>query len=63
MSDYLKERDTQRKREYQRKWRAEHRDSVRAAQMRYWMKKAEERDRQPAGDPEPESETVTPCTV
>ena len=64
MNDYLKERDTQRKREYQRKWRAEHRDSVRAAQMRYWMKKAaEERDRQPAGDPEPEPETVPPCTV
>ncbi len=42
MNDYLKEREAQRKREYHRKWRAEHRDSVRAAQMRYWTKKAEE---------------------
>ena len=42
MNDYLKEREAQRKREYHRKWRAEHRDSVRAAQMRYWAKKAEE---------------------
>ncbi len=42
MSDYLKERETQRKRDYHRKWRAEHPESVKAAQMRYWTKKAEE---------------------
>ena len=44
MNDYLKEREIQRKREYHRRWRAEHRDSVQAAQMRYWMKKAEEKN-------------------
>ena len=42
MSDPMKEREIQRKREYHRKWRAEHRDSVNAAQMRYWTKKYEE---------------------
>ena len=42
MNDYLKEREKQRKREYHRKWRAEHPESVRAAQLRYWTKKAEE---------------------
>lgn len=40
MDDYLKDREIQRKREYHRKWRAEHRDSVKAAQVRYWTKKA-----------------------
>ncbi len=29
-------------REYHRKWRAEHREQVHAAQMRYWAKKARE---------------------
>ncbi len=42
MNDYLKEREKQRKREYHRKWRAEHPDAVKAAQMRYWTKKAQE---------------------
>ena len=42
MSDYLKDREIQRKREYHRKWRQEHPESVRAAQLRYWTKKAEE---------------------
>lgn len=42
MNDYLKEREIQRKREYHRRWRAEHPESVKAAQMRYWAKKAEE---------------------
>ena len=28
------------KREYHRKWRAEHPEQVEAAQLRYWMKKA-----------------------
>ena len=42
MNDYLKERETQRKREYHRKWRAEHPEAVRAAQVKYWTKKAKE---------------------
>ncbi len=42
MSDYINERELERKREYHRKWRAEHRDSVAASQLRYWSKKAEE---------------------
>ena len=42
MNDYVKERQAQRKREYHRKWRAEHPESVKAAQMRYWAKKAAE---------------------
>jgi len=28
--------------EYMRKWRADHPEAVRAAQMRYWAKKAKE---------------------
>lgn len=36
------EHDIQRKREYHRKWRAEHQESVKAAQMRYWTKKIAE---------------------
>lgn len=31
---------TANRREYYRKWRAEHPERVRAAQMRYWLKKA-----------------------
>ncbi len=42
MSEYLKERDKQRKREYHREWRAKHPESVKAAQIRYWMKKLAE---------------------
>lgn len=42
MNDYLKERERKRRREYQRKWRAEHPESVKAAQVRYWTKKAAE---------------------
>ena len=30
------------KREYYREWRKNHPEAVRAAQLRYWMKKAEE---------------------
>lgn len=30
------------RREYMRKWRAEHPEQVRAAQKRYWTKKAEQ---------------------
>ena len=29
------------RREYMRKWRAEHPEAVKAAQVRYWAKKAE----------------------
>ena len=29
------------RREYMRRWRAEHPESVKAAQVRYWAKKAE----------------------
>ena len=42
MNDQKNEYEIQRKREYHRKWRAEHPESVKAAQMRYWAKKAEE---------------------
>ena len=42
MTDYLKERETQRKREYHREWRKKHPESVKAAQVRYWTKKAAE---------------------
>lgn len=42
MAEYSKEYEIQRKREYHKKWRSEHKDSVKAAQMRYWIKKAEE---------------------
>ena len=42
MNDYIKERDIQRKREYHREWRKKHPESVKAAQMRYWTKKAAE---------------------
>ena len=42
MSEYLKERERQRKREYHREWRKKHPESVKAAQMRYWAKKAAE---------------------
>lgn len=39
------------RREYMRKWRAEHRESVRAAQQRYWLKKAAEQQTQEQKDP------------
>ena len=42
MNDQKTEYEIQRKREYHRRWRAEHPESVKAAQMRYWAKKAEE---------------------
>ena len=42
MNDYIKEREIQRKREYHREWRKKHPESVKAAQMRYWTKKAAE---------------------
>jgi hypothetical protein len=42
MSDYARERKLKKKREYYRKWRAEHPEAVKAANVRYWAKKAEE---------------------
>ena len=42
MNDYITEREIQRKREYHREWRKKHPESVKAAQMRYWTKKAAE---------------------
>ena len=42
MSDYLRERRLEKKREYYKKWRAEHPESVKAAQDRYWMRKLAE---------------------
>ena len=56
MNDYLKEREIQRKREYHRKWRAEHRESVIAAQERYWLKKAAERRSQEQASHFPEQQ-------
>ena len=37
----MTEYEIKRKREYHRKWRQEHKESVRAAQLRYWIKKVE----------------------
>ena len=42
MSEYIREREIQRKREYHKKWRAEHPENVKAAQVRYWSKVAAE---------------------
>lgn len=42
MSDYVREQKLKRKREYYRKWRAEHPESVREANIRYWARKAAE---------------------
>ena len=42
MSENIKDREIQRKREYHRNWRKNHPESVKAAQVRYWAKKAEE---------------------
>ena len=40
MTEYVRERQLKKKRDYYRKWRAEHPESVRAANIRYWTKKA-----------------------
>ena len=42
MTEIMKQREIQRKREYHREWRKKHPESVKAAQMRYWAKKAAE---------------------
>ena len=42
MTDYAKEKRLEKKREYYRRWRAEHPESVRASQAKYWARKAAE---------------------
>jgi len=42
MTEYARERHLQKKREYYRKWRAEHQESVKRSQAKYWNRKAEE---------------------
>lgn len=42
MTEYARERHLQKKREYYRKWRAEHPESVKRSQAKYWARKAEE---------------------
>ena len=41
MKEVLTEQEKQRRREYHRRWRAEHPENIRAAQMRYWTRQAE----------------------
>ena len=40
MKEVLTEQEKQRRREYHRRWRAEHPENIRAAQMRYWTRQA-----------------------
>lgn len=42
MNEYMEQRIKERKREYYRKWRAKNPEKVRAAQIRYWQKRAME---------------------
>ena len=42
MHENQNERKTPDRREYHRKWRAEHPEATRAAQLRYWSKKVAE---------------------
>ena len=64
MSDYLEQRIKERKREYYRKWRAEHRENVKAAQMRYWAKQAAEaRSMDPAADAAPTATVAGERTI
>ncbi len=42
MSEYTREKQLKKKREYYRKWRSEHQDSVKTSQAKYWARKAEE---------------------
>ncbi len=41
MSEHKNERKAPDRRDYHRRWRAEHPEKVKAAQMRYWTKKAQ----------------------
>ena len=42
MTEYARERHLQKKREYYRKWRADHQESVKRSQAKYWARKLEE---------------------
>ena len=42
MSEISRDQKIQRKREYHREWRKNHPEAVKAAQLKYWTKKAEE---------------------
>lgn len=64
MDTYLEQRIKERKREYHRKWRAAHPESVRAAQERYWAKKAlESRNMDPAADTAPTATVAGERTI
>lgn len=45
LKDEMTEQEKQIRREYHRKWRAEHPENVIAAQCRYWERKIQERNR------------------
>jgi len=64
MDDYLKQRERERKREYFRKYRAAHPEKYKAAQMRYWAKKAlESRNMDPAADTAPTATVAGERTI
>lgn len=42
MESIMEQRKKEKKREYFRRYRAEHKESIRAAQIRYWNKQAQE---------------------
>ncbi len=42
MSEYAREKQLKKKREYYREWRARNQDKVKASQAKYWAKKMEE---------------------
>ena len=42
MTDYAKELQLKKKREYYREWRKNHKESVKASQVKYWAKRAAE---------------------
>lgn len=50
----------QARREYYRKWRAENRDKVQAAQERYWTKRAEQRSQAQTVAADPARQEVRP---
>lgn len=42
MSEYVREQQLKKKREYYKRWRANNPDKVKASQAKYWTRKAEE---------------------
>ena len=42
MSEYAREKQLKKKREYYREWRARNPEKVKASQAKYWARKAEE---------------------